>query len=106
MPGPGVCNHPPGRSLLNVTQVTLVAVTPRARRKEGEALSAALQQRPDFARALKRAGAKRQRHLDVADEELERIVALASQAIEAGASVAEIAELAGVSRMTLYRLLK
>jgi len=80
-------------------------MTPRARRKKGQAVSGALQAHPDLVRELRRAGAKRQRHLAASDQEFERILPLAAQALEAGASIAEVAELAEVSRPTLYRLL-
>lgn len=106
VPAPGVCNHSPGRSFLVVGQFTLDGVTPRARRKEGQALSGALQGRPDLVRDLRRARAKRQGHQTAADAELKRIATLAAQSLEAGANIAEVAELVGVSRPTLYRLLR
>jgi len=80
-------------------------VTPRARRRRGQTRSAALEAHPGLARQLQAAGARRRRKLADADAELERIADLAGEAQAAGANLAEIAELAGVSRPTLYRLL-
>ena len=105
VPAPGVCDHSPGRSLLIVGKFTLDGMTPRARRNEGQALSQALRQHPELIRGLEQARTKRQRHLAAAHEELAHMVSLAAAALEAGASIAEVAELAGMSRPTMYRLL-
>jgi len=76
------------------------------RRGQGQRLSAVLEQRPVLVRSIEGTGARWRRRRAEAERELAQIGELAAEARDAGASLSEVAELAGVSRPTLYKALR
>lgn len=57
-------------------------------------------------RQLSAAGAKRQRSLAIAEQEMQRIASLAREAVAAGIPITKIEDLTGVTRPTLYKFLR
>lgn len=79
----------------------------RVRRSESltEALAAVQAERRRVEGAIKQAARRREKSLEEARVELDRIGDLAMDALDAGSTAAEIIDLAGISRRTLYKLL-